>query len=459
MLKFFSINDVFRLLFVFLILLCVRLPFILMNDEIMALELSHLIIGQKMNEGMLMYKSIVDFTAPFSALVYYFIYWSFGRSYVSLEMFSLCLVACQAVMFNYWLNRLELLSNKTYFPSVLFVVIGSCTMEFQTLSPMMMATSFLMIALFKTLEVIKKGDISVFTYQSGIYLGIAILFYSPMVFFVLPLLLSLLAFSNIKPRKYIIYIYGVLFPLLFIGVFFMWKHAFTVYLDSIFSYLFSISKSTSMSLRGGFISFSILLLLAIFGLRKGVFSLRYISFQKRAVTVCLFVIVGFLFHLVFAIKLSYSLFYVLVPITSYFLSILFDLNNVSRKNELLFVFVIFFMGLGGYVPLFYRKPFMESLVIQAKSPLKGKVLILGHNLSLYTKDGVIPSTGFVNWELSKKYFVHGLKTSRGKVYTFIQRDTPRYIDDQEHVLDAFKGHKWFDDMYNQKDSNIYVMNN
>lgn len=457
MLKFFSINDVFRLIFVFIILLGIRIPFIMFNDDVMISELNHLVIGQKMNEGLLIYKSIVDFTAPFSALVYHLMFWLFGKSVVALQVLSIFVVALQIVIFNYWVNRLELLTERTYFPAVIYAVVSSCTMAFQTLSPMMMATTFLMLATFKALQVMQQGDVSEVAYKSGIYLGIAILFYSPMMFFVIPLLISLLAYSNIKPKKYIVSAYGVLFPLLCIGVFFFWKRALSFYLIEIVYYAFSLSKRVLVSVEGVAIAFLLLFILSVIGFQKGLFSQRYISFQKRSITVFFFVTIGFLFIIGFAPSINYTLFYALVPVAAYYISILFDVRHIINKIEIGFTVVIVLLMMGGYVHFFYEEPFEKSIVGTPTDKLKGKVLVLGDDISLYGEQDVVPATGFVNWGLSKRYFLDDSEEHVEKVKEFFERDTPVYIQDQENALALYAKQDWFSEKYKEISQGIYQL--
>lgn len=457
MLKFFSINDVFRLVFVFVILLGVRISFIMFNDDIMITELNHLIIGQKMTEGFLIYKSIVDFTAPFSALVYQCLFWTFGKSVVALQVFSIFVVATQIIIFNYWVNRLELLTERTYIPSIIYAIVASCTMGFQTLSPVMMATTFLMLAMFKALQVMQQGDVSEVAYKSGIYLGIAVLFYSPMVFYFIPLFISLLAYSNIKPKKYIMYGYGVLFPLLCVGVFFFWKHALTFYLVEIVYYAFSLSKHVLVSISGVVIAFLLVFILSVIGFQKGLFSQRYISFQKRSITVFFFVTIGFLFLIGFAPTINYTLFYALVPVAAYYLSILFDVAYITNKIEIGFSLVVISLVVGGYVHMFYEKPFERSIVANSDSELKGKVLILGEDVGLYAHDDVLPATGFVNWGLSKRYFSDSTEGHALKVRDFIERDFPMYIQDQEDALALYDKLDWFQEKYKKIDEGVYQL--
>lgn len=457
MLKFFSINDVFRLVFVFVILLGIRIPFIILNEDIMVTELNHLIIGQKMSEGFLIYKSIVDFTAPFSALIYHALFWMFGKSVVALQVFSIFIVTLQLIIFNYWVNRLELLTERTFVPSIIFSVVASCTLGFQTLSPVMMATTFLMIAVFKALQVMKLGDVSEVMYKSGIYLGVAILFYSPMIFFVIPLFVSLMAYSNIKPKKYIVYFYGVLFPLFCIGVFFLWKRALSFYLVDIVYYAFSLSKRVLVSLEGVGVAFLLLLILSVIGFQKGLFSQRYISFQKRSITVFFFVTIGFLFLIAFAPSINYTLFYALVPVAVYYLSILFDVKYITNKVEMGFLLVLICLIAGGYLHFFYEEPFEKSVVTRTNSQLKGKVLILGEDVGLYAQEDVVPATGFVNWELSKRYFFDSTSNHIAKVRRFLDRDTPVYIQDQEEALSLYTEQSWFKEKYEQSDEGLYQL--
>ena len=71
MLSFFKINDPYRLISVFILLLAIRLPVILDPESLTLLELKWMLVGEKMGNGSTVYLDIIDDTAPFSAGVYW----------------------------------------------------------------------------------------------------------------------------------------------------------------------------------------------------------------------------------------------------------------------------------------------------------------------------------------------------------------------------------------------------
>jgi hypothetical protein len=70
LLGYFRINDPYRLVIIFILLLILRLPYLISSEWLSIPELKWMLIGERMNDGAMLYVDIWDDIAPLSALVY-----------------------------------------------------------------------------------------------------------------------------------------------------------------------------------------------------------------------------------------------------------------------------------------------------------------------------------------------------------------------------------------------------
>jgi hypothetical protein len=80
LLGYFRINDPYRLVIIFILLLILRLPYLISSEWLSIPELKWMLIGERMNDGAMLYVDIWDDIAPLSALVYKGINFAAGRA-------------------------------------------------------------------------------------------------------------------------------------------------------------------------------------------------------------------------------------------------------------------------------------------------------------------------------------------------------------------------------------------
>ncbi len=80
MLTFFRVNDPYRIIGIFVLLLLLRLPYWISGDHLTLPELNWMLLGERLAEGNRLYSGVWDNTGPLSAGVYLMIEWIFDRS-------------------------------------------------------------------------------------------------------------------------------------------------------------------------------------------------------------------------------------------------------------------------------------------------------------------------------------------------------------------------------------------
>ncbi len=177
-------------------------------------ELNFMLVGEKIADGAAMYSQVWETTAPLSAMVYGALDLIFGRSQVAYIIGAWLLICIQVFFFNRLVLSNKVYNENTYIPGLIYGILASLNPDFFSLTPVLMATTFLLPALnniFSHIEVRAKRDEQIL--YIGLYVGLAYLFYLPMVIIGLGVLVVFVLFTGTVTRRYLMLIYGLLLPL------------------------------------------------------------------------------------------------------------------------------------------------------------------------------------------------------------------------------------------------------
>jgi hypothetical protein len=206
--RFFRVNDPYRLVVAGLLLVAVRLFYGLYGMPLSAPEFKWLLLGDWLGEGLPMYTHTFDYTPPLSAFVYSALDWLFGRSRTVHWIFSTLLVIFQASYFNRILLRNKVFDENTYIPAFLYVVFMTATFDFFSLSPHLMSLTFIILALDHLVRKMDKMSADELYLFPGIYLGIGALFYMPAIAVFMVFLIALIVISNTEMRRVFLFSFG-----------------------------------------------------------------------------------------------------------------------------------------------------------------------------------------------------------------------------------------------------------
>lgn len=176
------------------------------------------------------------------------------------ELLSFNTVVAKLVAFSlvigesYILLRLNFshifIENKTYLPSVLFVLFSSVLAPFQQLYPLLIANLFLLLAINKAFLIDKNRNQFKRYFESGFYLGLGSLFYPNIYIFIFIIWLTQIVLRNFNWREWISSIFGLVTPF----VFFMAILFLNNEIDGVFTRFFSILTHSSQVLSFSSIS-------------------------------------------------------------------------------------------------------------------------------------------------------------------------------------------------------------
>ena len=176
LLRFFRINDPYRLLGLFVLLILFSLPYLIHPGMNTLQELRNFVLGEAIGDGKLMYVGIIDSSAPITAFIFGLTDWIFGRSLLGQHIFAVVLISFQASFFAILLINNKAYNDNTYVPALIFGLLCFFSFDLLSFSPELLGSTVLLLALnnlFKEIEFrIEKDEIIL---NLGVYLGVATL--------------------------------------------------------------------------------------------------------------------------------------------------------------------------------------------------------------------------------------------------------------------------------------------
>jgi len=233
LLRFFRINDPYRLLAIFVLLVLIGIGFFLDPVATTLSELKAMVLGEALNSGKSLYTQVHTSQPPLAAWLFGWQEWLFGRSLTARHLTAFLLIFLQGAYFAILLINNKAQSENTYLPAFLFGVVCFFSFDMLVLSPELIASTFLLFALnnlFKEVEFrIQRDDTLLLL---GVYLGLASLFVFTYVVFLPGTLIILAIFTRLSIRKALLLLFGFALPhlLLLTAYFFnghlefLWSH-------------------------------------------------------------------------------------------------------------------------------------------------------------------------------------------------------------------------------------------
>ena len=441
MIRYFRINDPYRLVGLFLLLLLIYIPLFIFDHQLTVPELKNLVLGEKQNEDFRMYAEVVDSTAPLAAWTHEILDSLFGRSLLIRHILAFFIIFLQSAYVGIMFISKKVFSENTYIPSFLFSLLFFFSWDTLTLSNELLGSGFLLLALnniFQEIEFRNERDESIF--NVGLCISLASLFSFAFVVYLLCAIVILLLFTRSTLRKYLLLIFGFLLP-----------HLLTVsiaYLSDSTASLWKYFYLPNMSFdRTSFVTTKTLLTLGALPLAYFAISLimlnreaRFSKYQSQILqAVLLWLLFSFLFVL-YAKDLRPQTLIVFIPGLSVLLTHFFLL--IRRKK---FIRLNSWILLVGIVTIAYMARFQKIdsvdysrlLVSNEATEVKDKrILVLDDTIDLY-KDNSL-ATPFVNWNLSEEIFRNpDYYENVTRVYHSFKTDPPDIVYDKENLLGKF----------------------
>ncbi|MEM7107225.1 MAG: hypothetical protein AAF519_03280 [Bacteroidota bacterium] len=428
MLAFFRLNDPYRLLVIFLLLLAVRLPALIGNYDTSVQELNFMLVGEKMAAGASMYSEIWETTSPLAAAIFGIIDFLFGRSQTAYLLIAWLFVCVQVFLFNRLVLVNKVYNENTYVPGLVYGVLASLHADFFTLTPMLMSVTFVLPALnniFRHIEIRAKRDEQIL--YIGLYMGLAYLFYLPMIVFSVGVLLVFILFTGTVTRRYIMLIYGLLVPMIMTSFYYLLLGRWQDFIVSALQPLFKGQLHSYVSYKFLLVILAVPTLFLVMSFFKMAVAGRFNNFQARLNQSTFVFLVFAVFTVILNDLSAPNAFYVLVPFLSYYLSHFFLLIKRRFFAEIGFAAFIVALIVSNYGGIFTiidlkDKSYAQEYYLEDREYLQykdKKIVVFGDNLKPYQY--AKSATPFLNWKIAKEV---------------LQR--PDYYDNLTLILKGFK---------------------
>ncbi len=224
MIRFFNVNNPAVIPFLFLFTVVVNLVIFIMPENF----------------------SLNEVNAPFSRLFFQFTGILFNNNYYALAAIAMLLSFTQALMLNVIVNNAKLFEAGSYVPALIYLLTVCLFREFLFISPALLALTFIIPAIGKTMQFFKNQRCFAQVFDMGLLIGIASLFYKPAFLLMILLFIALFVMRAFNWREWVIGLSGFLTIYFLTGTYFF----LTDDLD-IFFYQFILAYSLD---SGGFIS-------------------------------------------------------------------------------------------------------------------------------------------------------------------------------------------------------------
>jgi hypothetical protein len=439
MLSFFKVNAVYQIFSLLILLILIRVPVYLVGLPELIPELQWMLVGEQINKGFVMYSEIWDNTAPLSALVYAGLDGIFGRSQTVYQLAALAVASFQIIYFNVIINNRDIFAKRNYVPGLIYLLFLNISFDCCTLSPVLMATTFVLMAFGTMVRQISRLQATDEVFEIGFLIGVASLFYPPACIFVLWAIASLMFFSGATLRQHSLSIFGFLFPLLLTALFFYLDGTFEAFSRNFISSVFQIRQYNLNDFKTLLATLLLPFGLGILGFLRLVNAFGFNNFQIRCQQVMMLWAIAGIVSIGLMPFLAPMQFLIFVPALAFFTINFFNTFKKQWLAELIFLGAfsaillihyqaVYSTGSEGFVQL-------KNLKLGQKVDVKiqnKRVLVLGDGMEEYKNN--YAATPYLNWNLAK-YELENLDNYDNVISILrnFEKDSPEIIIDKVNL--------------------------
>ncbi len=439
MLRFFRVNDPYRLLGVLFVMIAASIPLLLKSDLITIQELKNMVLGEALNDGKTIYTQVVDDTPWLASKFDQWTEWIFGRSLTARHILALIILFFQATFFSLILVRNKAYNENNYFPALIFGVLCFFSFDVVALSDELWASMFLLFALdnlFKEIEFKVQRDETIL--NLGVYVGIASMFVFSYSIYLIGVYVILLAFARINIRKSFLLLFGFIFPHLLLAVVYYFKNGLPQLGHLFYGANLTLSSIELVSWKSLFWLGLTVIVYFFFSMVMLSREARFTRYQSQLMQVMLIWLLIALVNVFVARERSPHSFITFFPSIAYFIS--HYLLLIRRKwiaEMMLWVFILTTVGIGSSAQRNkLDRVNYSNLLINSEQPkdIKDKrILILSDRMELYQSNKM--AGYFLNWNLSKEIFeLHHYYQDIVFINESFQNDPPDVIIDERNQM-------------------------
>ncbi|HNP06944.1 MAG TPA: DUF6427 family protein [Cyclobacteriaceae bacterium] len=460
LLRFFRINDPYRLIGLFIIIVLISLPFLIMPVGIMLSELKNLVLGQAIAEGKLMYVQVFDDTPPLASVIYGLMHLIFGKSLLAGHIMAIFIIIFQSSYFATLLINNKAYAENTYLPSLIFGLLCFFSFDLLSFSPELLASTVLLFALNQLFhEVEFKIQRDEITLKLGVYLGLTtFLVFSYWVFLLLTIFI-LITFSRAGFRKIALVVFGFMLPHALLFTLYYYKGATDLLWTNFYLSNLTFSGEMLISTKGLFVLAAVPLVYFVFSVFMMNREARFTKYQSQLMQIMFLWLLFALIQVLLARQVSPASLIPFIPPLAYFISHYLLLIRRKWRSELML-----WLFLGGIVSvnLFSRSGKIVSVDFTSLFPIANpynqirekRVLMLYENLNVYQHNSL--GGYFLDWELSSPLFTDLSKYDHIEmISSCFKEDPPEVIIDKNNMMEGVIQRIPAIGLAYRKDGNIY----
>ncbi len=409
LLRFFRINDPYRLLGLLLLVGVLSLPFFINPAEVMQQELKNMLVGNALRSGNLPYVELFDSTPPIASVFFAIVGGAFGKSLGAYHTLALIILFFQASFFAILLINNKAYTDSTYVPALVFGLLCFFSFDMLSLSAELLASTILLLGLnnlFKEIEFkIQRDEIIL---NLGVYVGVATLLVFSYVIFFFATVLILIIFTRMGIRKFLLLFLGFSLPHLLLWGFYFYKGEAGMLWQNFYAPNLTLNGESVLTTKTLFYLSLIPIIYFVFSLFMLNREARFTKYQSQLFQVMFFWMLCSFVHLFITRELTPHSFIIFIPSLAYFIS--HYLLLIRRKwiaETMLWLFIIGLLSVnllsrhGRLTNINYTALFAK----ESKYPLEIKnknVMMLTDDLSLFKENKL--AGYFLDWRLSEDVF-------------------------------------------------------
>lgn len=407
MIRFFSANDPYRLIFVLITMAGLGWYAHATLPEFSLTDIRGMVIGEMLSEGKIMYSEIWDSTGPITAMANWLMESIAGRNNGVRHLLTILIFFFQAGYFGILLNRNRAFDQYSYLPSLLYGVLVFISLDNISFSREVLATTFLIFAMDKVFVQIQfRNQTFPNIHALGIFLGLASLCVLGYSVFFLATLLILLITTRINFNVLALITLGFLFPHLLLILLHLSKESLTELWLNYYSVHFTTSGTSYLNVLGILTLAALPLLYLVFGLLKGPGFIRLTKYQSQISSIMIIWLAFGALEILISRQRTAQTMIVCIGPFAYFIH--YYLIRIRKKWMAEFMLwalligtpIIASLALKGKIKTVdYQKifPASTSLPFQNK-----KILVLEDHMDFYLSNYC--AAWFLEWDLSKDLF-------------------------------------------------------
>jgi hypothetical protein len=167
LLSFFRVNARYQTISLAVFFLLLRLPFFLGGAPLLIPELNWMLVGEQMGRGFMLYRDVWDNVSPFSGLTYWLIDSLFGRAQWVYQLAAMGVSLVQILYFNYVIYSRDVFPERTFLPGALYALFLNISFDMGTLSPMLLANTFLLFAFGSIVKMLVRREVTTQVFRAG----------------------------------------------------------------------------------------------------------------------------------------------------------------------------------------------------------------------------------------------------------------------------------------------------